>query len=810
MGFVPDEIVPKAEVFILMQNPGDTEEREGRPACGSTGKTMDEAFLPLAQLERGKNVSVGNILKCRWAGDNALPDGPLLSEAVLHCTQTHLQIPESTRLVVSQGAVGFKYVSQGRYYRADGRPATVSDYRGFVLPDALRGIPVFQVLHIAGLDRASHKRGKGGLTPAQRWVAQHIDWPKIPRILNGTIPAALPERVIFTADSYQPALDWFTFAHTCQYLVLDTEYIVNTQYLTMLGMLGVHADGREMGLQIDWETAEGWIKDIVRVQVHRLVKTKPTVLQNFQADIPVLESSLGIPSGDWLDVDDTIQMHGTMWCEMPHGLEYTASVYGVHPKMKHLSKSDPLLYNFGDVVDTNSVYKGIKKEYAVFPSAATTYYERQKPLIPIWLAGPIKHGLRINTAAVETLIPEREHIVKEASHLAESFAGKTFNLGSGQQVAEYLYADRGYPVQIDKDSGNVTTDEEAVATLRRLIGPAFDPEVDLTLDMALERIRHGADPILELKVVYTTADTDLTTYLRRLVTPNGKVVDRVYPSIGMPQKTGRWAMVDPPVSTTPPHLRVMYTPDAGCCWAYWDWKGIELYVLRYLTGSKVLADSQDKGMDLHTWTVCVLLGYPFPPNLVEVHKSPENEAWRQHISWKGKDDPRRIFAKTARYEINYGGTGANAAEQAAQYGLDPRVLKKAVQGLIRADTEYFRWRNDVEAQVKKTRVTTSFMGRPWIHLGYGQSIVREALDHPMQSAVVDIAHTVMIEIWRRHKQDGVRFSHGLHDSQYWSVPINHHTDHILQSIRSVAEMEFTINGQKVHFPVDWGVQYADV
>src|SRR3990167_6890881 len=73
--FVPDEIVDGSEVFVLGQNPGVDECREGRPFVGKTGQVMMQRYFPEAGLERGGNVSLGNVLRCRGrasvAGDGA-------------------------------------------------------------------------------------------------------------------------------------------------------------------------------------------------------------------------------------------------------------------------------------------------------------------------------------------------------------------------------------------------------------------------------------------------------------------------------------------------------------------------------------------------------------------------------------------------------------------------------------------------------------------------------------------------------------------------------------------------------------------
>lgn len=805
-GLVPDELVPDSEVFILMQNPGADEEEQGRPAVGKTGQQMDAQFLPLAGLERGKDVSVGNILRCRWRSTNELPPEDVLSDAVRCCTERHLTIHDKTRLVVAQGALAFQTISQGKYRRSDGKPATVSDYRGFILPDKLRGVPVYQTLHIAGLDRQQGKgKKKGGLTPAQRWVAQHVDWPKIKRILNGEIPQALPERIIATEDNTKDWMAWFTTAWQADYVVCDTEYVKDSGYLTVLGLLWKRG-GKCQGLQVDWKLAPSWIKTAISKRLKDLVAQVPLVVHNFQADLPRLRDYCGVEWEDYKQVIDTLQMHGVMWSEMPHSLEFLASIYGKHQKMKHLSSVDLLLYNFGDLVDTASVYEGIKAEFKHFPPAQRVYEEQQEKLIPIWWKGPLTHGIKINQEEVRRLIPSRVNTVTSANQLAKCMVGRPINLGSDDQVRDYLYGIRGYPIQYHKDTGNPTVDQDALAVIRQQVCPAWNEQQEPTIETAIRRIEEGADPVIELRIVYGKAQNDLSDYLNRLVRKDGTIVDRVHPSIGMPQKTGRWALTEPPISTMPASLRGVLSPDEGYVWVSWDWSGIENYVLRYLSGSTIYVNAQDKGWDLHTWTTCTILGYDLPPDITAPFSAPCNEAWRKKYEFYSKDDRRRVeLGKGARFEMVYGGVGNNAALSAVRFGTTPTKLKQGIQRLLQADVEYYRWRVQQIESVRKTGITQTFMGRPWIHTGMGSSVDREALNHPMQGGVVDIAHTTMILMWEQFRHLGCWFSHGLHDSQYWSFPKESITKELLSEIKAIVTREFNINGAKAHFPADFHI-----
>lgn len=126
-GFVPDELVSGSQVFVLGQNPGEEEEKTGRPFVGKTGQAMINTYFPAGGLMRGENVSIGNVLRCRWQNTNNLPVGKTLTAAIKHCTLVHLRIPETTKLIVAQGAVALKAVRPGETY-------SIQDWRGFLIP----------------------------------------------------------------------------------------------------------------------------------------------------------------------------------------------------------------------------------------------------------------------------------------------------------------------------------------------------------------------------------------------------------------------------------------------------------------------------------------------------------------------------------------------------------------------------------------------------------------------------------------------------------------------------------------------------
>jgi len=206
MGFVPDEVVPNAKVFILGQNPGADEESEGVPFVGKTGTTMMKDYFPLAHLSRGENVSIGNVLKCRWKHTNDMPSGEMLRQAATICIDNYMTIPDTVELLVAQGA---------HAWRHSGGVGSIYDWRGYLLPnhDAPK---VYGVLHLADLDH----------DPKMRLPAM-MDWARIPRILNGEWPLPRP-----------PSIPNGGLERCVGGIALDTEYYPDTGKLRTYSIAG--------------------------------------------------------------------------------------------------------------------------------------------------------------------------------------------------------------------------------------------------------------------------------------------------------------------------------------------------------------------------------------------------------------------------------------------------------------------------------------------------------------------------------------------------------------------------------------------
>jgi DNA polymerase I-like protein with 3'-5' exonuclease and polymerase domains len=699
------------------------------------------------------------------------------------------------------------------------------------------------------------------------WVAE-LDWRKAQRTAQNW-PQVIPPRVIARADNWELVSRWYAGSTASKGVVaIDTEFVgrpfgAAQPLLTMIGMAYTDREGQVQGIQLDCRSAEPWMKASFYQHLRELVTKVPVLFQNFAADMPILKRCAGVPYESYLQVEDQMLAHAVLYCELPHDLEFLTSIYGGYYKIKHLGDYDipetekwaslialqhqgqlayvegdtpDLLYNWGDVIEPLKIWSALTQAFKMDQLAYQVYRTQSIALIPTLLKS-MERGLKVNKSRVVAAKDQYTARVSTAQVLAESYYGKPINLGSDDQVAYYCYQERGYPVQHHRKSKNPTVDEDAIANLRDHVGPDVDTQVDLTLPLALLRIDQGADPILEARVLYQEAQHILDSYIYGLVSSvyteheeskkkaartkvkregftEADVVDRVYANFAIhTQKNARWSTTNPPLAQLPGDLRDIVVPDDGECWLHWDWKGMEVHFLEAHSGSRLLKQVHDEGIDLHTWTMCKMFGYQLPPNLKNPFGDPVNHEWRDRYGLQSSGDPRRVFSKSSRFEMAYGGTGSNAAAKAIRMGLNKAEVQRALSNLLTADGDYYRWRQQIEREIKTSRTLRTFTGRPRRFLTVSKEhgtavpakVVREALDYKMQAGVSDVANLTIIEIGLKYPQ--LLMAWTVHDAQYYHCPIALATPELIDGVKAIATKPYTIEGRVKAFPIDFDIVY---
>ena len=509
-GFVPDDIRPNTEVLVIGQNPGEHEEQGHRitgyngsrptmvpcrpqPFVGPTGYQLNKTFLPLAGLTRD-DVSVANTIRCRWNNTNDLPKGKVLKEALAYCRQYDTKV--EFKLTVAMGAVAWAAL--------DG-PGSITDWRGSLHPSK----PVYATIHLADLYHDSRMD-----------VVTRRDYQRIPKILRGEWPLPLPGVISSLEDTDK----WIKDALAAPYVTIDTEYdpIVKHLILIGIGSPGIRT------LQIDMRDA--YQRPLAKSLTARLLKANRVVYHNALADVPILKHNFGLSWEDHKCVEDTMQAHAILWSELPHTLDFCASIYGGYSYWKHLNREDLAIYHQYDVSSTGQVWEALDGELHRDPDSKRVYYTQMR-LLP-YIAESMEEGISVNAVKVQEAYVEYEKKVIDADALAQSTMGWPINIRSNKQLGYELYDVLGLPVQKNHKTKSRTLAKDAVVVLRsRFL--EVDPEEEVSEAHSIRRIEEGANPLLEAIVLAGEAQQAISHFLNPLMREDGSVVARVHPNIAL-------------------------------------------------------------------------------------------------------------------------------------------------------------------------------------------------------------------------------------------------------------------------------------
>lgn len=800
-GFVPDEERP-AQVAVLgyMPSKDDTtgrhlvgyagskqplyETTQPSPFIGSSGWLLENTYLPSAGLSR-KDVSLHHVLKCHAPGH--LPQDTRLA-AEYHCVSKHLNISDECQLLITVG--------EGPWKLLHGPDLSLYEWRGFVGPQPLAN----GKCHVYATTDLSDLYGD----PHLRFITR-LDWKKTKDIRSGSYPLAIPKQCVASPSTRGEFIRLLEEALCQPEIMVDTEFVPSNGLLTHVGAAW-RCDSKDTlrdpglkstvrGFQLEW--VHGSATSVERAIFMRfwpqLCRKVKMGFWNAKADLPILESNLhDIPD----QFEDPMQAHAVLWPDMPHDYEFVASIYGKYPKLKHLDKTDKLLYHWGDMIDLVWIWEELKKEFSYEKKCEEKYRQQNLKLIPIILRTE-REGIKVNAKRVQEAIPEYQTLSDAASILAQAYCGFPINLGSVSQLLHYLATSESVRLR--------TMDQDSISQARSKFLPFEADKEDkegFSVSYVCKRISVGAHPLLELRTMYAKNEKIISSYLGKL-----SGVGRIYPQINIhTQATGRHSTTNPALATFPDRIRDTVMPDKGFCWIGWDWDAQEPRIQWGESGSRILGRAFDAGEDIHTTFVCDLYGWDYPPNRQNPHTSPDCEEWRQKHNWGGKEDPRRVFAKQVRYEINYDHTekAYNAQQKAIRMGIEPHIARNAAQTLLNSDPELREWFYNLMYKDKVRRIPQTVVrswggGRRvfyWVD-SFAKPPLNEIRNYPLQAGGADLYNLTIVEI--SEKINWVKFVTGMHDSQKWASP-KERWQEAYTLIRPIVEQSRLINGRMIPFP----------
>jgi DNA polymerase I len=301
-----------------------------------------------------------------------------------------------------------------------------------------------------------------------------------------------------------------------------------------------------------------------------------------------------------------------------------------------------------------------------------------------------------------------------------------------------------------------------------------------------------------------SADIRIAT-LREILQVHGvnAIVDRVYPRFGLhSQATGRWSTTDPPLPQVPSNLHHLYLADPEWPGFGWDWDQLHMRLAVGYTGDRKWQEAFDNGFDIHTDSACDLFALPTPPDRGDPHKAASCADWRARMSWQGKEDSRRGFAKRYIYRLLKGGDPYK--EPTSIPGVEALGLKKAELRLLgiqwaRQHPETIRWLESLRKQVREKGVVRDFMGRRRAFSERSKHSERAGCDYPTQAGEVEILNETILAV-TRELGDKVRFMYQRHDFIMWGVHRMWYNEDTFKILASIAARNWTIMGRTVFIP----------
>lgn len=158
--------------------------------------------------------------------------------------------------------------------------------------------------------------------------------------------------------------------------------------------------------------------------------------QNIIVDLPNL--SRVFPVGSVIEIHDEMLVHSVLWSDLPHSLDFLASIYSPINRHKHLYNRSPIQYAGMDAYVQLKVWEALVQELEKDPQSKAIYEEEMIPLWPTILEAQ-EVGLKLDQGRVAEALQYHAGLQQEVSLEAEAYTGFNFNLGSPEQVSRWLY-----------------------------------------------------------------------------------------------------------------------------------------------------------------------------------------------------------------------------------------------------------------------------------------------------------------------------------------------------------------------------------
>ncbi len=342
----------------------------------------------------------------------------------------------------------------------------------------------------------------------------------------------------------------------------------------------------------------------------------------------------------------------------------------------------------------------------------------EMPLVPI-LAAMERVGIRVDCDELAQLSGELQRRITELEGIVAETAGYTFNPGSTQQLATFLYDNLGLAAGRRTKTGR-STDADSLEALR-----GEHAVVDVILEWR---------QLTKLKSTYVDA-------LPLLCAADGRVHTSFNQAVA---STGRLSSADPNLQNVPvrtawgQRIRHAFVADPGQQLVSADYSQIELRVLAHVSGEPELIAAFERGEDIHRRTAAEV--YDVAPEEVT-------------------PDQRRI-AKVVNFGVVYGLSDFGLARDT---GMDQEAARLFIEKYFASFPAVTKYLERTRMHAREWGWVETFMGRrrhlPDIRAANRQlrgAAERMAVNMPIQGAAADIMKLAMIRCDAALREAGVR------------------------------------------------------
>jgi len=436
--FVYGEVPPNCDTIIIGEQPGESENRTGRPFVGSSGQLLDQV-LRIAGIDRA-TCYVTNAIKCY--GNDEQKNECAKQECLNNLMAEFQAIKPKYLLILGS-------VAQSAL---DGR--TVLDVRGFVREFA--GAQCIATLHPAAVFRV----------PEYFDLLVH-DVQKFKRLLSGQVKYKWPPMVV--VDTQQKAIE----AHAALLKASVISFDIETESVGLgvpILCVGMYDGRTSYVFDYTVEAVRPYIKSCLENP------TSKKVGQNLSFDISQLRCQGISPTNIFFD---TMVAHHLIRTYLPHELNTLTSIYTNYPKYddekdtyllnkKTLFSAIPkeILHKY-NACDTVVVYDMIPKlidelqEYAL----SHLFFNISIPLIEVLVDLRLR-GVRIDVPMARRVAKDLDEKIVRYEHDIREHGGVDFNPRSSKQLCKLLYETLRLPVYVRTKKNAPSTSKAALLQLK--------------------------------------------------------------------------------------------------------------------------------------------------------------------------------------------------------------------------------------------------------------------------------------------------------------------------------------------------------